>query len=1205
MSWRLRLPAAALAFALGLVAADGAVPTRAQGTLAAYEMVDQWPERSEASEGLFQSPADLDVARDGTVFIADPGAAGVHRLLPSGTFRPPFGVTGGFPQQLGRVGAIAVGPDPADPATERVYVLDTAVDRVVIYGLDGSYIGQWEDLPAETIAAAPDGTVYVLDRETTQVVALDGATGAARWRFGQRGLDDGQFSSTMDLSVSPDGRIVVVGDKGGLRAQLFDVAAADAIAGGAPPLALRLAYDLRNPKYTQDPLSCRATRVNALGGDRVFVGQGENACLLDGRDFVFAIAASANQRTICRATVTLPRLRADTQQYVALAVSDPNTGNCGQKRADLSTSPVVVSYEDDELRQVKTVWQAASNDDAASPVLFTPESISMPAPGVVFVQDQSSQFRFFDRDGAQIATAAKDSQVGDFTTDFEYFGVVLGTGSEVLGEVYGYYLNFKRQGQGQPTVEGGIGRFKTVEKRGREGSERVIERVWTDQLTDSFQTIEVPAIAFNPVSTELLVVRNELTAQTRTYDVRIVRYAPDGRKLKPEWDLPDDGRGNPYTDMEVGPDGRVYVLDDLADVVRIFAADGTPVMNVPVAFDARSVSGGPADAAGSVFVLREPGYIERYADDGTVTARFDARPLAFSDPTTLTDLTVDGDGRVYVADGQSSLISVFAPSTDPDALAVPEDRTCTFRGHTSAEPAAIALGEVVTATLTLDGRCGIGEEPADIVVVAPYHNELQQGTDPSATAITELKLLAARLDFSRHRIGLVSYYHTTALDLDLVGDRSAYMRAVEDIQRFTPATPTIRPRLNDAMEEGAKLFASSGSRRKVMVLVRAAYCNAANEFFPGQCAGIPPAEDTAAQLRQSGVTIVAVTSFGAADLASSDEDVMYGTYAAHRRMVRYGVPDVLATDVTLTSAVPSVHDVVPGGLSAGGAWTAPNIVWSPATLDAPTAFTARLRPRAAGTWPVSDGATAEFVDGWGQRQQVTFPPASVAVVGPTATPTVPATPVPTATTPPTATATPETVRVYLPFAGNGVCWPQKSRHDIAVVVDVSNSMAGGGLAAAVDSLRAFLDVVGLADGGDRVAIVDFATEARIVVPLSGDRAALEAGLAALAPRPGTRIDQGVAVAADHLGAAARATARRVMVVLSDGRQTVAPETAAAAGAAAQAAGIAVFAIAFGGDADLAQLTAVAGDPARVYQAQTGAELAEVYRTIAAQIPACP
>ena len=56
------------------------------------------------------------------------------------------------------------------------------------------------------------------------------------------------------------------------------------------------------------------------------------------------------------------------------------------------------------------------------------------------------------------------------------------------------------------------------------------------------------------------------------------------------------------------------------------------------------------------------------------------------------------------------------------------------------------------------------------------------------------------------------------------------------------------------------------------------------------------AEDAALAIRDSGTTIVGVNSYGAIDLASSDEDVVE-TAAAHRRMVRYAPPEVLATQI--------------------------------------------------------------------------------------------------------------------------------------------------------------------------------------------------------------------------------------------------------------------------------------------------------------------
>ena len=47
------------------------------------------------------------------------------------------------------------------------------------------------------------------------------------------------------------------------------------------------------------------------------------------------------------------------------------------------------------------------------------------------------------------------------------------------------------------------------------------------------------------------------------------------------------------------------------------------------------------------------------------------------------------------------------------------------------------------------------------------------------------------------------------------------------------------------------------------------------------------------------------------------------------------------------------------------------------------------------------------------------------------------------------------MRVYLPLAARALCWPHKARQDVVLAVDVSNSMAGGGLAMARESIRAF------------------------------------------------------------------------------------------------------------------------------------------------------
>jgi len=1223
----MRAAASAALVGVGLAFAGlaGRAPAAAQSDLIAYQMVDQWPQRDQAAQGLFQSPSDLDVARDGRVYIADPGIGGVHTLLPNGAFTTPFGVTGGFPAQLGQVGPIAIGPGPLPGGgpimpfgPERVYVLDTAVERVVIYSLDGQYTGQWEKINGQSIAASGDGRVFVLDRDTSQVRALDAATGQEKFVFGVRGTDDGQFANFTDVDVAPDGRVLVVGDKRGARIQLFDLATDEQLAGASPPppATLRTVYDLRDAKYTQGGNTCDGSRVNALGSDKVFAGQAESACLIDKRTSAFAIAASANRGAICRATVTLPRLKAMTQQYYALAVNDPNAGKCGEKRTDLDTTPIVVKYDDDALKGVNTVWEAASNEDSDNPILFAPQAISLPAPDTVFVADNSSQLRFFSRDGTQVATSQRSSQTGNFTTDFEFFFIVRADGSDVLGEVFGYYVKGQRKGT-DFTLEGGIGRFKTVDRRTQTGIDKVIEPVWIEPLVSTFEQIEVPALVYNHVSNELLVVRNETIPQQRTQDVKIARYAPNGRRIKPDFELPDDGKTNPYVDLTIGPDGRIFALDDLEDKVRVYEADGTPVVDVAVAFDARGVAGGPPSPEGAVFVLREPGSIERYADDGRVTARLDGRPLPFSDPTTITDIVVDGDGRVYVADGQSSLISVFVPAADADEIPIPNDAECLFKGKAEASPTRLNLGASTTVTLTLAGRCGINEDPADIVVITPYFRRLQAGVDPSAAYVTELTQLMSRLNFGKHRAGIVTYWNTTTVELPLTPDRAAYMQKVRDLTRFDPPSPQVKPQLKDALEEAGKLFDGAPGRRKVVVLMRAEYCTTETEFFPGQCTGIKAAEDTALALRQAGVTIVVVNSIQAFDLASSDEDAFFGVELVHRRMVRYALPPAMATDLVLTDEVPGGMDVDPAGISGGGVWSAPRVTWNVPSVDFDgLAASLRLIPTQGGTWPTSAETVAELVDGWGARQRVTFPIPQVEVIGPTPTPVpptatvVPATATPTAV-PPTATPVPPTVtptpaRAYLPWAGNNQCFPVKPRFDVALVVDVSSSMAGANIEAARRSLSVFLGVVNLTPGFDQVGVVDFASDARVVQGLTGDRARLEGAVSGLATRNGTRIDLGLEAAIGLLtGPDARSSAGKVIVLLSDGRQTGGPASALAAGEVARGQGMTVYTIGFGADADAPTLSAIAGDSARYFFAPEPAQLESVYRAIAASIPGCP
>lgn len=141
--------------------------------------------------GSFDSP--VDVARDesGNFYVLDAGNSRVQKFDKSANYVVSSGSSGSHPGQFKRPAAIAVGRlDPADPATEVVYVVDTGNDRVQFtatagFGMPG--VGKLND-------------------------------GWEKW--GSRGSWKGDFKSPRDITIDPRGYVYVL-DSGNERVQKF------------------------------------------------------------------------------------------------------------------------------------------------------------------------------------------------------------------------------------------------------------------------------------------------------------------------------------------------------------------------------------------------------------------------------------------------------------------------------------------------------------------------------------------------------------------------------------------------------------------------------------------------------------------------------------------------------------------------------------------------------------------------------------------------------------------------------------------------------------------------------------------------------------------------------------------------------------------------------------------------------------------------
>lgn len=323
------------------------------------------PDAAPMLQGVLQRPVSLDVAPDGRVYLSDPGPGVVQVMWPWGEFGAPIGLAGPDEARLETPAQVAVGRDPVS-GRDRLYVLDAGSKRVVIYDLDGAYIAEWPKIKGSGIAVAPDGRVFVADRTdyTIRVFAPDGAD---LFRFGEKGEERGQFNSFTDIGISPDGRALAVGDRKGKRVQIFDLPADPT----SDDVRLRRAYDLEQGRYTSGELTCRATVVNALGGDEAWIGEGNGACRLTADPPTFPIASSTLEGVVCKPDVRLPRIRRATGQFYALGVYDPNLGACGNKQTALPGAPVVLRYLDIDLKRVHTLWPvpgsafvARASDDA-------------------------------------------------------------------------------------------------------------------------------------------------------------------------------------------------------------------------------------------------------------------------------------------------------------------------------------------------------------------------------------------------------------------------------------------------------------------------------------------------------------------------------------------------------------------------------------------------------------------------------------------------------------------------------------------------------------------------------------------------------------------------------------------------------------------------------------------------------------------------
>lgn len=561
--------------------------------------------------------------------------------------------------------------------------------------------------------------------------------------------------------------------------------------------------------------------------------------------------------------------------------------------------------------------------------------------------------------------------------------------------------------------------------------------------------------------------------------------------------------------------------------------------------------------------------------------------------------------------------------------------SCVLTPGKWADPARLFIGDWTTVTLTTTTHCPLTQLPLHIVLMLDASNSMI----PNGK-LRDMQNAATRfvdeIDFDVSKAGVVSFKDKGYVEAELTDRKGRVQGAISGLTTaFGTDFEGGMARTEHLLRDGRNEFVRDHPGQPLPIEI-AVILSDGQPYPPGRTGtGI------ANKMKSDGVTIFSICVGNDCDqrfMRSFASRASYyfsvrssgGLISAFRK-IRDQVSNVRLKEILVRDVVPDNMRYIPGSADPPTYRIVDReLRWRWTTIPPEgITITYQLEPLEVGTWPTNVEAIAEFKDVEERVGEAVFPVPTVEVLAPpTPTQTPSATPTPTPTATPSTTVTPKATDtavptptptptaaprpIYLPLALVEVCDVRSLAVDVALVIDVSSSMnvptRAGGQAkrdAARGGARAF--IAQLRPGRDRVAVIAFADRALTLAPLTDDLAAASAALDALPRLEGTRIHAGLAAAVAELAAAGTPAADRARAILlvTDGRPTRGDAgDVLAAAEMARAAGLVVFAIGLGADADPVLLRAVAGDDARYHAAAEAEDLDAIYRRLARDVP-CP
>lgn len=556
-------------------------------------------------------------------------------------------------------------------------------------------------------------------------------------------------------------------------------------------------------------------------------------------------------------------------------------------------------------------------------------------------------------------------------------------------------------------------------------------------------------------------------------------------------------------------------------------------------------------------------------------------------------------GRIAVA-GQALLQGVtvagypvqaqVAPPPDVQVRAVPDrPSACRLRAQAAAGPDPVDLGATAGVSLTLVADCPTAVRAVDVVLAIDSSASMLAG-QRLADVKTAARAFVEHLDLANTRVALLTFGSQVDELAGLSQDRAALLAAVD---RITAGGDT-------AMANGIR------RAREILTARRPGALPVLVLLSDGVVHDAPQPEADWAHIEGIRLVAVCVNSEAACTprfkplaapvsyfMATTDPEKLaqfYGELASYLGRADF--------DRLAVSAAPwpvfAYLDAQPGydrpRVGGGGLLT-----WEQADpLFGRAALAYRVEARGLGRWPVAGSLQATWRDSEGGvgSASITVPELTVRPPpddGPCRAERLDRSVAPDRL--PVGALLSTTVRVDL------ACTSSPMPLEIVLVLDHSYSMRGQRLADTRAAVDAVLAETNAQDA--RFGLVAFSNIILAREPLTTDHARIRDTLASLAVNGETNIGLAIDTAVELLGAA-RPGARRFVVLLTDGYNSLGARPILPAADNARELGIEIIAVCAGGVCDPALKTAVS-QPSFYFDVPDSAGLADLYRRIASAL----